>query len=72
MGNRARSGDLDQALKYGYEALAIDRRSKPLLLMVVSGLDKALSERFSSSTEVAEFHEVLAAANRARSRWRWP
>lgn len=58
----ARRGDHDQALKYGHEALAIDRRSKPSLLMVGSELGEALSERFPSSPDVSEFRQALATA----------
>lgn len=58
----ARNGDQDQALKHGHDALAIDRRSKPSLLMVGSELDNALSKRFPDSAEVVEFHHALLTA----------
>ncbi len=57
----ARSGDVETALRYGREALGIDRRSRPSLLMVGSELDEILRERYSTEPEVRQFHQDLIA-----------
>ena len=57
----ARSGSLEDALSYGQQALAVERRSQPSLLMVGSELDLALRQRFPNSSEVQDFHNALAA-----------
>jgi len=58
----ARSGSLEDALSYGQQALTIERRSQPSLLMVGSELDLALRQRFPNSSDVHEFHHALATA----------
>jgi hypothetical protein len=55
----ARRGDLEQAVSLGRQALAIDRKSRPSLLMVGSELDAVLQERYAGEPAVAEFHEQL-------------
>jgi tetratricopeptide (TPR) repeat protein len=64
----ARRGDLEQAVSLGREALAIDRRSRPSLLMVGSELDAVLAERYPDEPTVREFHEQLAASTTSESR----
>lgn len=57
----ARNGAVDEALIYGHNAVSIDRRSQPSLLMVGSELDHVLQQRYPNNTEVQAFHETLAA-----------
>jgi hypothetical protein len=57
----ARNGAVDEALIYGRNAVSIDRRSQPSLLMVGSELDHVLQQRYPNNTEVQAFHETLAA-----------
>lgn len=47
----ARNGAVDEALTYGHNALSIDRRSQPSLLMVGSELDHALQQRYPNNTD---------------------
>jgi len=58
----ARSGDLRQAVHYGFGALSITRRSLPSLLMVGSELDQALQEQFPTESATRDFNDALAAA----------
>ncbi len=58
----SRRGDLDLALKYGREALSIDRRSRPSLLMVGGELDRSLQVRFPRNDDAVAFHHELATA----------
>ena len=58
----ARQGELEQALSLGREALAVDRRSQPSLLMVGSELDEALQDRFPDEPDVTQFHDELVSA----------
>lgn len=57
----ARNGAVSQALAYGRNALSIDRRSQPSLLMVGSELDQALQRRYPNNTDVQAFHNTLTA-----------
>jgi hypothetical protein len=57
----ARNGTVEEALTYGRNAVAIDRRSQPSLLMVGSELDHALRQRYPNNTEVQAFHNTLTA-----------
>lgn len=57
----ARGGALEDALKYGYRALSIGRRSQFSLLMVTAELDQALQERYPGNDEALAFHKVFAA-----------
>ena len=58
----ARNGELEQALSLGREALAVDRRSQPSLLMVGGELDEALLGRFPGDPDVVQFHDELVSA----------
>lgn len=65
----ARHGTVDDALGYGRQALSINRRSQPTLLMVGSELDHALRQRYPDNAEVQHFHNSLtdiAATTRTR------
>ncbi|HEU0090432.1 MAG TPA: XRE family transcriptional regulator [Pseudonocardiaceae bacterium] len=55
----AHHGAVEEALRYGHEALSIGRRSRPSLLMVGSELDRALLERYPHNDEVHAFHAAL-------------
>lgn len=55
----ARNGDLDEALMRGQDAVAIDRRSQPSLLMVGVELDGALQNRYPDDPRIREFHQKL-------------
>lgn len=55
----ARNGAVDEALTYGHNALSIDRRSQPSLLMVGSELDHALQQRYPNNADVQAFHNTL-------------
>jgi hypothetical protein len=48
----ADKGDLEGAISRGRTALAMDRRSRPLLLLVGSKLDTTLQERYANEREV--------------------
>jgi hypothetical protein len=63
----ARRGDLEQAVSLGRQALAIDRKSRPSLLMVGSELDSVLQEKFTGEPAVTEFHEQLRASTTRES-----
>jgi len=58
----ARGGAVEEAISYGYQALNIDRRSRPSLLMVISELDRALQEHYPENSEVLAFCDTLKAA----------
>jgi hypothetical protein len=58
----ARNGALGDALSYGQQALTIERRSQPSLLMVGSELDIALQQHFPNSPDVHDFHNALTTA----------
>lgn len=58
----ARRGELEEALKYGYKALGIGRRSRPSLLMVGAELDRILQELHPGNDEVRAFTEALRLA----------
>ncbi|GEL18612.1 hypothetical protein [Pseudonocardia asaccharolytica] len=60
----ARRGDLAQAAAHGQEALAIERRSQPSLLMIGKELDEVLRQRYGAEPEAAEFHDALVEAAR--------
>jgi hypothetical protein len=61
----ARNGDLEGAISCGRQALTIDRRSGPSLLLVGSELDEALRERYPNEPEVQDFHNALVAVTRS-------
>lgn len=61
----ARRGNLDEAVRYGYEALTINRRSRPSLRLVGSELDQILHQQFPQDPTVRDFHQALADATRA-------
>jgi tetratricopeptide (TPR) repeat protein len=61
----ARRGDLDQAVSLGREALSIDRKSQPSLLMVGSELDTVLRERYADEPAAIEFHDQLTSSTTA-------
>lgn len=61
----ARNGALEDALTFGRQALSIERRSQPSLLMVGSELDGTLKQRFPNNEEVDDFHHALLTAGRA-------
>lgn len=54
-------GDVEHALTLGEQAIAVDRRSQPSLLLVGRELDEILRERYATRADVAEFHRQLAA-----------
>lgn len=56
-----RRGDLADVVKQDHEALAIDRRSQPSLLMVGSELDHVLRDRYLNEPDTHDFHELLIA-----------
>ena len=60
----ARTGDLEQAVNHGQQALAIDRRSQPPLLMVGKELDDVLRQRYGSEPGTTDFHDALIQASR--------
>jgi len=62
----ARRGDLERAVILGHEALAIDRKSQPSLLMVGSELNTALQGKYPNEPAVIEFHNMLTSATRAK------
>lgn len=55
----ARRGELEEALKYGYKALDIGRRSRPSLLMVGAELDSILQKLHPANEEVRAFRKAL-------------
>lgn len=55
----ARNGAVEEALRYGYKALGIDRQSQPSLLMVGSELDRTLRERYPDNPDVRAFHNSV-------------
>ena len=57
----ARRGDPEQALRLGQEAMAVDRKSQPSLLLVGRELDEILQQRYGSQADVADFHSQLVA-----------
>ncbi len=58
----ARRGDLDQALVFADQALAIDRRSRPSLLLIGTELDGELRQRYPRDSRATEFRRSLVAA----------
>jgi len=57
----ARKGELDAAFTYGREALSIDRRSQPSLLMIGTELDEILQQRYPTESQAICFHDDLIA-----------
>lgn len=57
----ARAGDLDQALAYGRQALAGDRRSLPSLLMVSRELTEVLRQRYGKAPETIAYLDEIRA-----------
>jgi tetratricopeptide (TPR) repeat protein len=55
----ARSGDLDQAVDYGRQALAGERKSLPSLLMVSRELADLLSARYPDAPRTADYLDEL-------------
>jgi hypothetical protein len=62
----ARRGDLERAISLGEEALAIDRKSQPSLLMVGSELDAVLRDKYTNEPAVTDFHKHLASSTKRR------
>jgi hypothetical protein len=62
----ARRGDLEQAISLGEEALAIDRKSQPSLLMVGGELDAVLRDKYANEPAVTDFHKHLASSTKKR------
>lgn len=58
----ARNGELDQALAIADEALSIDRRSRPSLLMLGVELDEALRQYYPKESRATDFRATLVAA----------
>lgn len=58
----ARNGELDQALAIAVEALSIDRRSRPSLLMLGTELDDALRRLYPKEARATDFRATLVAA----------
>ncbi|GIG56905.1 hypothetical protein Lfu02_12770 [Longispora fulva] len=58
----ARTGNLEDALAKGAEALSGDRRSLPSLVMVASELESALHERYPGELRTEEFTDRLRSA----------
>jgi tetratricopeptide (TPR) repeat protein len=58
----ARNGELDRALTIADEALSIDRRSRPSLLMLGTELDEALRRHYPTETRASDFRATLVAA----------
>jgi tetratricopeptide (TPR) repeat protein len=61
----ARSGDLDQAVTYGRQALAGDRRSLPSLLMVSRELTEVLRQRYGKAPETLTYLDEIQALSAA-------
>ncbi|MFI6814729.1 helix-turn-helix domain-containing protein [Nonomuraea sp. NPDC050328] len=55
----ARSGNLEEAIILGREAMVDGRKSLPSLLMVAGELDAVLEQRFPDEAETTEFRELL-------------
>ena len=70
----ARNGAVEEALAYGRNAVNIDRRSQPSLLMVGSELDHALQQRYPNNAEVHAFitTSLVSPAGLHSSRTRTP
>jgi tetratricopeptide (TPR) repeat protein len=64
----ARRGDLEQAVNLGQQALSIDRKSRPSLLMVGSELDTVLREKYAKEPAATAFHELLTASTSMESK----
>lgn len=58
----ARNGELDEALAIADEALSIDRRSRPSLLMLGTELDEALRRYYPAEPRATDFRTTLVAA----------
>lgn len=58
----ARNGELDQALAIADEALSVDRRSRPSLLMLGTELDEALRRYYPAEPRATDFRTTLVAA----------
>lgn len=58
----ARNGELEQALVIADEALSIDRRSRPSLLMLGTELDEALRKYYPAESRAMEFRPTLVAS----------
>jgi tetratricopeptide (TPR) repeat protein len=57
----ARNGDLEQAVQYGDQALASNRKSLPSLIMVSRDLTMALKERFPKEQATKDYLDELTA-----------
>jgi hypothetical protein len=57
----ARDGELEHAVASGIEALQLDRRSLPSLLMVAGELDAELHARYPGEPAADEFRDALRA-----------
>jgi transcriptional regulator with XRE-family HTH domain len=58
----ARRGDLEQAVILGRDALSIERKSGPSLLMVGGELDAVLHDRYADELATKEFHDQLTSS----------
>lgn len=60
----ARDGSVDEALRFGYNALQTGRRSQPSLLMVSTEFDQVLRDLYPANPDAQEFRQALASALR--------
>ena len=58
----ARNGELEHALAIADEALSIDRRSRPSLLMLGTELDEELRRHYPAESRATDFRRTLVAA----------
>ena len=58
----ARQGELDQAPTFAAEALSVDRRSRPSLLMIGAELDGLLRQRYPGDLRAVDFRRNLVLA----------
>lgn len=60
----AREGDLDEAVTRGQQALSINRKSLPSLIMVASDLATVLTDRYAGEPETEAYVEQLRSIQR--------
>jgi tetratricopeptide (TPR) repeat protein len=69
----ARSGDVEEAVSYGRQALAGDRKSLPSLLMCSQELGQLLSSRYAGEADATAFlDELRTLAATVKPAWEWP
>lgn len=61
----AREGDLDEAISYGQQALAGERKSLPSLAMVSADLAEVLADRYKGEAETEAYLEQLRVIQRS-------